>query len=72
MSKIKSREALPNNRRTADHIIPLGKFGMNTFYNVVAVCNKCNQKKADNFISPTQVINLIRTKRLMAFSIMKC
>ena len=57
------------NGRTADHIIPLSSFGLNVFYNILAVCYDCNQKKDSNFLTLKQMLNVVRVKKLMTVRI---
>ena len=36
-----------SNTSTLDHIIPRSRQGTSHYYNLIAVCYKCNQEKAD-------------------------
>ena len=45
-------ENLEAGKPTADHYIPLGKGGMETFSNIVAACSPCNHKKANTMPAP--------------------
>lgn len=41
---------VPEDQRTADHIIPLSKGGEHRAHNLVACCRSCNAKKADRSV----------------------
>lgn len=43
----KCGQSLHPKEATVDHIIPLSKGGLNDEYNLIALCNNCNQDKAD-------------------------
>lgn len=40
---------------TLDHIVPKSKGGPTDFLNLVACCQKCNNKKANKYLSQTQM-----------------
>lgn len=45
---------------TIEHIIPLSKGGTNQHQNIVALCNACNQEKANNIVSPLDYYRYLR------------
>ncbi len=49
----------PSEKLTLDHVLPRSKGGKNTWFNLVAACKKCNQKKGNK--TPDQAgMKLIR------------
>jgi len=46
----KKKQLKSNEFMTRDHIIPITHGGKDVWTNVVAACNKCNNKKADYFL----------------------
>lgn len=59
----------PDNTLSADHIVAISTFGVNSFYNIVACCERCNMEKADKFLTISQMVSLVKIKRSMSIKI---
>jgi hypothetical protein len=63
-SQLKNKEFL-----TRDHVHPIDKGGLNIWTNVVAACNKCNNKKANHSLRDLNILLLKLPKEPTIFEI---